>query len=120
GVVDVLVHHGQKNNRERFSAEAFKKLGHRSGVQKIAIRRSDRQDSGAFGGEMLAEKLANITVLPDQENISTLDQLAGIKRVRVHLSSRGRFRELFSSQGDGIRTRDLGIESRQGLHRDQL
>ena len=36
---------------------------------------------------MLAEKLANITVLPDQENTSTLDRLAGIKRVRVHLSS---------------------------------
>ena len=89
-------------------------------VQKIAIRRSDRHDSGAFGGEMLAEKLANITVLPDQENISTLDRLAGIKGVRGHLSSRGRFRELFSSQGDSIRTRDLGIESRQGPHRDQL
>jgi hypothetical protein len=49
-----------------------------------------------------------------------LDRLAGIKRVRVHLSSSGRFREMFSSQGDSIRTRDLGIESRQGSHRDQL
>jgi hypothetical protein len=40
---------------------------------------------------MLAEKLADVTVLPDQQNISTPDRLAGIKRVRVHRVLSGNF-----------------------------
>lgn len=74
-VVDVLVHNSQKNNRERFATEAFEKLVHGRGVQKIAFRRSDRDDSGAPAGEVLAEKLADVTVLSDYENISVLDWL---------------------------------------------
>ena len=74
-----------------FSPRLLKSACTESEVQKIAVRRSDRRDNGALGGEMLAEKFSNITVLADEQNISSLDRLAGIKRVGVHLRSSGHF-----------------------------
>jgi hypothetical protein len=57
---------------------------HRRGIEKIAIRRSERHDSGASGAKVLAEKLADVTVLPDYQNISALYRFR-ISGLRSHL-----------------------------------